>query len=104
MYKSIVRPVITYGCSAWHTVSDSTYNKLQILQNKFLRVVGNYPRYTPITKNHNDLKIEMIKNYKKNYESKFFKRGVVLENSLLNDLNYNVANYKHKRIKHRLND
>jgi hypothetical protein len=39
IYKSILRPLITYGCAVWGlSMSAKKLQKLQIFQNKILRI------------------------------------------------------------------
>jgi hypothetical protein len=40
--------VMTYACPAWEFAADTCLLKLQRLQNKVLRTIGNIPRYTPV--------------------------------------------------------
>jgi hypothetical protein len=47
-HKSPIRSVITYFCPAWEFVADTHLLKLQRLQNKFLRKIGNFPRHTAV--------------------------------------------------------
>ena len=99
IYKSIIRPVISYGCPVWSNISESNFNKVQILQNKFLRLIGNYPRYTWINKMHVELKIEFIKSYIIKLTKNFFDQ-IEKSNNVINELNYINIKYKHRRIKH----
>ena len=59
--KSIVRLILSYSCPTWNFTSNTNIKKLQTVQNKFLRVIGNYPRRTKIEKIHKELSIETIK-------------------------------------------
>ena len=45
LYTSIIRPLITYDCPIWTTASLTKINKIQILQNKFLRICLKAPWY-----------------------------------------------------------
>jgi hypothetical protein len=45
--KALIRTVITYTCPAWELAADTYLLKLQRLQNKVLRTIGNFPRCTP---------------------------------------------------------
>jgi hypothetical protein len=47
LYKLFIRSMLTYAASVWSNTSSSNYRRLQILQSKCLRVIGNYPRRTP---------------------------------------------------------
>ena len=60
LYKLLIRPVLTYAALVWSNTSSSNYSQLQILQSKCLRVIGNYPRSTPITHLHIALHLEPI--------------------------------------------
>jgi hypothetical protein len=39
---------MSYACPAWQFAADNYLLKLQLLQNKVLRTIGNFPRRTPI--------------------------------------------------------
>jgi predicted component of type VI protein secretion system len=42
--KALIRTVIAYGCPAWELAADTYLLKLQSLQNKVLRTIGNFPK------------------------------------------------------------
>jgi hypothetical protein len=42
----------TYACPAWELAADTHLFKLQHLQNKALRNIGNFPRCTPVRDLH----------------------------------------------------
>jgi hypothetical protein len=48
LFKAIIRPCLTYACPVWQTAAKSNISKLQITQNKCLRVCLGLPRRTPI--------------------------------------------------------
>jgi hypothetical protein len=48
---------MTYAWPDWEFVTDTNHMKLQHLQNKFLRITGNFPRRTPTRDMHVALKI-----------------------------------------------
>ncbi|GIY56069.1 uncharacterized protein CDAR_413831 [Caerostris darwini] len=48
-YKSYVRPVLKYGSEAYHTASDNTKNKLNIVQNSALKLICGAAKSTPTT-------------------------------------------------------
>jgi hypothetical protein len=39
IYKVFIRPILTYNIQIWHTVCKTQFNKIQVLQNKNLRMV-----------------------------------------------------------------
>jgi hypothetical protein len=44
LYKALIRSVLTYACPAWELAADTYLLKLQRLQNKVLRPIGNFPK------------------------------------------------------------
>ena len=100
LYKSCIRPIINYGCPVWSSTCISNYNKLQIVQNKFLRIIGNYRRYKYIKDIHDELNIEYIRSHIILLSKNFFTRLEKTSNKLLQDINYENIKFKHKRIKH----
>jgi hypothetical protein len=48
---------MTYACPAWEFAADTHLLKLQWLQNKVLRTIGNFPRRTPVCELHLALKL-----------------------------------------------
>jgi hypothetical protein len=63
IYKLAVRPIFTYGCPAFESMAKTHLQKLQVLQNKFLRIVLNKTRYERITDLHAEAKIPSIEEY-----------------------------------------
>jgi hypothetical protein len=43
---ALIRSIMTYACPAWEFATDTYLLKLQRLQNKVLRITGNFPRCT----------------------------------------------------------
>jgi hypothetical protein len=58
---------MTYACPAWEFAADSHLLKLQRLQNKVFRTIGNFPMCTPIHELHMAFKLLCIYEYIKNY-------------------------------------
>jgi hypothetical protein len=46
LFKSLIRPVLTYGSSAYLKAEDKTWSRLQIIQNKALRAGLYLPHFT----------------------------------------------------------
>jgi hypothetical protein len=57
---------MTYACPACELVADTYFLKLQRLQNKVLRSIGNFPKCTPISDLHTAFNIPYIYDYTKN--------------------------------------
>lgn len=45
IYRSVIRPIMTYGSIAWHTASNTTLRQLETIQNKTLRIATGAPFY-----------------------------------------------------------
>jgi hypothetical protein len=52
-----------YTSPAWESAADTDPMKLQRLQNKVLRTIGNYPRSAPVSDLHLDFKIPLVYDY-----------------------------------------
>jgi hypothetical protein len=54
---------MTYSCPTWDFAADTHLMKLQRLQNKVLRIIGNFPRRTPVRELHKAFSIPYIYDY-----------------------------------------
>jgi hypothetical protein len=54
---------MTYASPAWEFAADTHLMKLQRLQNKVLRTIGNYPRHTPVRNLHMAFQIPFVYDY-----------------------------------------
>ncbi|MGL5056694.1 MAG: RNA-directed DNA polymerase, partial [Fusobacteriaceae bacterium] len=63
IYKLAIRPVFTYGCPAFQGIAKTHIRQLQILQNKFLRIILNKTRFERIADLHEEAKIPRIDEY-----------------------------------------
>lgn len=91
LYKSILKPVWTYGIELWGTASNSNIEILQRYQSKTLRLISNSPWFVSNKNIHKDLCIPEVKNVIRNYSSKYLNRlsnhSNVLAINLLDDSN-----------------
>lgn len=60
LHKVCLRPVMTYAAPIIKSVAKSHIQKLQVAQNKILRIIMNAPRYTRTADLHEELNIERI--------------------------------------------
>jgi len=110
LYKLCIRSLLTYAATVWSNTSSSNYRHLQILQSKYLCVIGNYPRRTPIPCLHSTLYITPIRDFIYHLTANFFDRCPAHPNLLVRSIgNYTLADlhrqykkYIHKRPKHLL--
>jgi hypothetical protein len=110
LYKTVIRPTMTYANPVWCTISNSTYRNLQVVQNKCLRVITNSPRSTPMPQLHRITGIEYIQPHILRLAERFYSTCASHTNPLirsigrytLQDLHKLYKHYKHKRPKHAL--
>jgi hypothetical protein len=69
LYKLFIRSMLTYSAPVWSNASHSKLYRLQVSRSKCLRVIGNYPRRTPIPFLHAVISIPLI--YEFIYRSTF---------------------------------
>jgi hypothetical protein len=58
--KALIRLAMTYACPAWQFAADNRLLKLQFLQNKAHRTIGNFPRRTTVRDLHVAFKIPYV--------------------------------------------
>jgi hypothetical protein len=54
---------MTYACPAWEFAAETHLLKLQRLQNKVLRTIGNFPRHTSVRDMHVTFQFPCIYDY-----------------------------------------
>jgi hypothetical protein len=70
--KQIIAFKICWNLSVWSNTSQSNYRHLQILQSKCLRVIGDYPRRTPVPYLHSTFSLEFIHTFIYPADREFF--------------------------------
>lgn len=60
LYETIIRPIMLYACPIWTNAAPSNVNKIQILQNRFLRIITNAPWFISNHQLHSELFINSI--------------------------------------------
>ncbi|GFV26954.1 RNA-directed DNA polymerase from mobile element jockey [Trichonephila clavipes] len=63
LYKQTLRPILTYGSSIWAAAAPTHIKRIQVIQNKILRIITNAPWYVRNDVIHHDLHMEPIDNY-----------------------------------------
>jgi len=63
IYKLAIKLIFTYDCLAFETMTKIHLQKLQVLQNKFLRIVLNKTRYEKIKNVDTEAKVPSIEDY-----------------------------------------
>jgi hypothetical protein len=57
LYKTILKPIWTYGIQLWGTASTSNFEILERFQSKALRIIVDAPWYVPNNHNRRDLQM-----------------------------------------------
>jgi hypothetical protein len=60
LHKALIRSVKTYACPTWEFAAECHLLKFQILQNKVLCTIGNFPRRTSARSMHKVLHIPYV--------------------------------------------
>jgi hypothetical protein len=93
-HKGLIRSVMTYDCPAWEFATETHLLKLQRLQNRVLRTIGNLPRSISVGDMHVAFQIP----YVYNYITKLCRRQVEIIHNLKNE---NVRNIEQGETPHR---
>ena len=98
LYKSLVRPILTYASAAWGHAAKTHTHRLQIFQNRVIKTITNCPRYTRLKPLHETLRISLIMNHIKLLAKKFYNTTADTDNVLVKEIgNYTLQAYKKHR-------
>nr|AAQ09230.1 reverse transcriptase-like [Antheraea mylitta] len=75
LYKTCIRPVITYSCPVFAHMSKDNFHKLQVFQNRVLRKVTGTPWYIRRVDLHRNLEIPSIWTYVKSLTISYFEKA-----------------------------
>jgi hypothetical protein len=88
---------MTYACPAWEFAADNDLRKLQRLQNKVLRTIGNFPRHTPIRDLHMAFELPYVYDYITKLCSQ--QTEVIQNNEYENVRNIGQGEQRHRKYK-----
>lgn len=63
LYKVAIRPIFTYACPAFNNIAKTHIKRLQIQQNKVLKMILNTSRYERTTTIHEMAKVQTVEEY-----------------------------------------
>lgn len=86
IYKSLIKPMWTYGLQLWGNAKVSNVNKIQTVQNKILRLITKAPPYVSNYSLHTDLNINTVHAEAITYYKRFHKRLTHHPNPLISNL------------------
>lgn len=102
LYKSYILPLLTYACPVWINTAKTHMNKIQVMQNKCLRMVHSAPYSTRIADLHKKFKVPYVYDYIKELTRKFYDKVKFIENPLIKNLGNYCSSSINFRIKHKL--
>jgi hypothetical protein len=102
IYKSYIRPILTHAGTVFLNCANIHLQKLQVFQNKCLRMALNKPYGTRNCELHDEAKIPLIYDFIKKNADKFYAAIQNHSNELVQQLgNYSTETLPF-RVKHRL--
>lgn len=93
IYKSMLRPIWSYGAQIWGCAKPSQIKTIEAFQSISLRVITSAPWYVSIPTLHKDLNNESVDNLVKTYYEKFHSKLFLYPNPL-NANQHTVTNRK----------
>jgi hypothetical protein len=102
LYRSYIRPILTYACPVFANAAKTHLNKLQVKQNKNLRMVLNAPFRTRIQTLHKKANIPTIHEFITKLTDKFYTRASGSTNRLVKRLGDYSQRTLPQRLKHKL--
>lgn len=87
LYRMCIRPIMTYGCQVWSKRCAKTYlKKLQVIQNKNLKIIFNLPRRYSTNRLHRVYQQEMFAVVINNITQRFETRNRISNFALIRNL------------------
>lgn len=102
LYRSYIRPILTYACPIFSHAAKTHLNKLQVLQNKCLRMVLNARYRTRISTLHRRSKIPTISSFISKLSKSFYENSAKSSNRLIKSLGHRHKSISKAKIRHRM--
>lgn len=97
LYMTHIRPLMTYGAPCWAYAAPTRLRRLQLIQNKVLRIISNAPRYTRTVDLHNEYRLERLSVVFKKLATRLYRNSRHSNNPFI----LRLGNYDHNhRWKH----
>ena len=97
IYYTLIRSIIDYFLLLYPVLNDMNKNKLQIIQNKALRIIGNYRQdEISIEELHEELEVEYISTRAINLKERYLKINTKSGNPMLHHLLLDFRNFAEK--------
>jgi len=98
VYKTMLRPIWTYGIELWGCSKPSNNKILQTFQSKMLRMISSAPWYVSNQTLHNDFDIPYVRAVIRSNTNKYKNRSTVHSNQLIRTLFNSSVNRRLKRL------
>ena len=92
IYSAVIRSSMLYASPAWCHIVPSHLRKLQVLQNRALRIISGHSRDTRISQLHEDLRITTIPEELQKGRRRFWTRSQNSPNPAMNNIGTLVSN------------
>lgn len=86
LYKVVFLAIMTYACPVWHKCAKTHINKLQILQNKTLKIIENRPFDFSTRELHRITQLPLLKHIINTRTERFYNRCSAINNIYVNEL------------------
>lgn len=93
LYRSIIRPTLTYASAAWEfALTKAQHEKLQVVQNKFLRMAFNAPWFVRGEQLHREAELPMLRQHLDEISRRTLRKADTHPNRLVREaVNYDEA-------------
>lgn len=102
VYRSVIRPILTYACVIFNNCAKTHLNKLQVMQNKCLRMILNADFYERNVDLHERAGIPFIRDFIDKLTNNFYEKAATHSNDLIASLGNYILDDEGRRVKHRL--
>jgi Reverse transcriptase (RNA-dependent DNA polymerase) len=86
LYKACIRPILTYGVETWHDCAATHRRKLQIIQNKCLKIINNRHWRYSTSALHDESGVPLIQDFGNRIIERFLLRSRSSDNPLITDI------------------
>ena len=86
VYSAYIRPILTYAAEAWAYILKQNMSRLQVVQNRALRIIRDYDYDVTIQQLHEDCDIPTLKQYIRQQARKFYNKTATNTNTLITQL------------------
>lgn len=86
LYTSVLRPILTYGCPVWGKCAPKHLKKIQIVQNKILKIIMNLPYFHRTSSLHTTVNIPYIEQFINKISHTFYSKNTFSENPLVSGI------------------